>query len=197
VWLAVPLALASFGLTTFLAAYPWAKWLAFAVTIPVQFVSGWPVLKGAVQQARAGSANMDTLIALGTMTAFTYSVFQLFTGGPVYFDTAALISASVVLGRYFEARAQGRRQRQSASCWRWAPRKPACSSANRKFSSPSIRSKSGIWYEYGRERRSRSTVTSSRDARLSMSRCSPASPFRLGRPWATVSPERRSTSTGY
>jgi cation-transporting ATPase V len=108
VWLAVPLSLLSFGLTTFLAAYPWAKWLAFAATIPVQFVSGWPVLKGAVQQARAGSANMDTLIALGTMTAFTYSVFQLFTGGPVYFDTAALISASVVLGRYFEARAQGK-----------------------------------------------------------------------------------------
>jgi copper-transporting P-type ATPase V len=108
VWLAVPLSLLSFGLTTFLAPYAWAKWLAFAATIPVQFVSGWPTLKGAVQQARAGSANMDTLIALGTMTAFTYSVFQLFTGGPVYFDTAALISASVVLGRYFEARAQGK-----------------------------------------------------------------------------------------
>jgi cation-transporting ATPase V len=108
VLLAVPLSLLSFGLTTFLAAYPWAKWLAFAATIPVQFVSGWPVLKGAVQQARAGNANMDTLIALGTMTAFSYSVFQLFTGGPVYFDTAALISASVVLGRYFEARAQGK-----------------------------------------------------------------------------------------
>lgn len=108
VLLAVPLSLLSFGLTTFLAAYPWAKWSAFAVTIPVQFVSGWPVLRGAVQQARAGSANMDTLIALGTMTAFTYSVYQLFTGGPVYFDTAALISASVVLGRYFEARAQGK-----------------------------------------------------------------------------------------
>jgi cation-transporting ATPase V len=108
VLLAVPLSLLSFGLTTFLAAYPWAKWLAFAATIPVQFVSGWPVLKGAVQQARARSANMDTLIALGTMTAFTYSVYQLFTGGPVYFDTAALISASVVLGRYLEAKAQGK-----------------------------------------------------------------------------------------
>ena len=42
------------------------------------------------------------------MTAFSYSVFRLFTGGPVYFDTAALISASVVLGRYFEASAQGK-----------------------------------------------------------------------------------------
>jgi copper-transporting P-type ATPase V len=108
VWLAVPLGLASFGLMTFLGAYPWAKWLAFAATIPIQFIAGWPVLKGAVEQARALSANMDTLITLGTMTAFSYSVYQLFTGGPVFFDTAALITASVVLGRYFEARAQGK-----------------------------------------------------------------------------------------
>jgi len=108
VWIAVPFGLLSFGLTTFLAAHPWAKWLAFAATIPIQFVAGWPVLKGAVQQARALSASMDTLITLGTMTAFSYSVYQLFTGGPVFFDTAALITASVVLGRYFEARAQGK-----------------------------------------------------------------------------------------
>jgi copper-transporting P-type ATPase V len=108
VWLAVPLGLASFGLMTFLGPYPWAKWLAFAATIPIQFIAGWPVLKGAVEQARALSANMDTLITLGTMTAFSYSVYQLFTGGPVFFDTAALITASVVLGRYFEARAQGK-----------------------------------------------------------------------------------------
>ena len=108
VWLAVPLGLASFGLTTFLGVYPWAKWLAFAATIPIQFIAGLPVLKGAVEQARALSANMDTLITLGTMTAFSYSVYQLFTGGPIFFDTAALITASVVLGRYFEARAQGK-----------------------------------------------------------------------------------------
>ncbi len=108
VWLAVPLGLVSFGVMTFFPAYPWARWLAFAATVPVQFVSGWPILKGAVQQARALSANMDTLITLGTMTAFSYSIYQLFTGGPVFFDTAALITASVVLGRYFEARATGK-----------------------------------------------------------------------------------------
>ncbi|WP_156766928.1 copper-translocating P-type ATPase [Mycobacterium sp. E796] len=108
VWLAVPLGLVSFGVMTFFPAYSWARWVAFAATVPVQFVSGWPILKGAVQQARALSANMDTLITLGTMTAFGYSIYQLFTGGPVYFDTAALISASVVLGRYFEARATGK-----------------------------------------------------------------------------------------
>lgn len=108
VWVAVPFGLLSFGLTTFLAPYAWSRWLAFAATLPVQFVAGWPVLKAAVQQARTLTASMDTLITLGTMTAFGYSVYQLFTGGPVFFDTAALITVSVVVGRYFEARAQGK-----------------------------------------------------------------------------------------
>jgi copper-transporting P-type ATPase V len=108
VWLAWPLGLLVFGVTTFLGAYPWARWLAFAATVPVQFVAGWPFLKGAAQQAREKTANMDTLIALGTLTAFIYSTYQLFTGGPLFFDTSALIIAAVVLGRYFEARAHGK-----------------------------------------------------------------------------------------
>ncbi len=108
VWLAVPLGLLSMAAPMLFGAYPWAGWLSFAATVPVQFVAGWPFLKGAVQQARAGSAGMDTLITLGTLTAFAYSTFELFAGGPLYFDTAALIIAFVVLGRYFEARATGK-----------------------------------------------------------------------------------------
>ncbi|HET9874992.1 MAG TPA: heavy metal translocating P-type ATPase, partial [Mycobacterium sp.] len=108
VWLAIPLGLLSFGSTMFFGAYPWAGWLAFAVTVPVQFVAGWPFIRGAVQQARALSANMDTLITLGTLTAFAYSTYELFVGGPLFFDTSALIIAFVVLGRYFEARATGK-----------------------------------------------------------------------------------------
>jgi cation-transporting ATPase V len=108
VWLAFPLGLLAVGSTMFLGAYPWARWLTFVVTVPVQFVAGWPFLRGAALRARAGSANMDTLIALGTLTAFSYSTYRLFAGGPLFFDTAALISAFVVLGRYFEARAHGK-----------------------------------------------------------------------------------------
>jgi cation-transporting ATPase V len=103
-WLAMPLALLASVSTMVFGAYPWAGWLAFAATIPVQFVAGWPFLQGAVQQARAGSANMDTLITLGTLTAFGYSTYELFAGGALFFETAALIIAFVVLGRYFEAR---------------------------------------------------------------------------------------------
>ncbi|MGB8390006.1 copper-translocating P-type ATPase [Mycobacterium sp.] len=108
VWLAWPLGLLASGLTMFFGASAWAGWLAFAATIPVQFIAGWPFLVGAVQQARARSANMNTLIALGTLTAFIYSTYQLLAGGPLFFDTAALIIAFVVLGRYFEARAHGK-----------------------------------------------------------------------------------------
>jgi len=106
VWLAFPLGLVA--TTTMFIGAPWAGWLAFAATLPVQFVAGWPFLKGAVQQARALTSTMDTLIALGTLTAFTYSTVQLFAGGPLFFDTSALIIAFVVLGRYFEASAQGK-----------------------------------------------------------------------------------------
>lgn len=108
VWLAVPLGLLALASTMLVGAYPWAGWLAFAATVPVQFVAGWPILTAAAQQTRALTANMDTLIALGTLTAFIYSTYELFAGGPLFFDTAALIIAFVVLGRYFEARATGK-----------------------------------------------------------------------------------------
>jgi copper-transporting P-type ATPase V len=108
VWIAWPFGLAASGLTMFFGAAPWAGWLAFAATIPVQFVAGSPFLIGAVEQLRARSANMNTLIALGTLTAFAYSTYQLFVGGPLFFDTAAMIIAFVVLGRYFEATAHGK-----------------------------------------------------------------------------------------
>ncbi|MCA2272445.1 copper-translocating P-type ATPase [Mycobacterium intracellulare] len=107
-WLALPLGLLAMAAPMLFGAYPWAGWVAFAATVPVQFVAGWPFLTGAVRQARAGSANMDTLIALGTLTAFFYSTYELFAGGPLFFDTAALIIAFVVLGRYFEATATGK-----------------------------------------------------------------------------------------
>ncbi|MDI3313125.1 MAG: heavy metal translocating P-type ATPase [Mycobacterium sp.] len=109
VWLAWPLGLLVFALTMFFCGHPWARWVAFAATIPVQFVAGWPFLRVATQRALALSAgSMDTLITLGTLTAFGYSTRELFTGGPLFFDTAALIIAFLTLGRYFEARARGK-----------------------------------------------------------------------------------------
>ena len=52
---------------------------------------------------------MDTLVTVGTLTAYLFSVAQLAVGGSLtYFETAALIIAFISLGRYFEARARAR-----------------------------------------------------------------------------------------
>lgn len=85
------------------------RWLQFALAVPVQFVVGWPILAGAARRARHGTVNMDTLIATGTLTAFTYSTVQLLTGGmELYFEAAVVIIAFISLGRFFEARAKRR-----------------------------------------------------------------------------------------
>src|SRR5262245_1137184 len=86
----------------------WARWAAFALTIPVEFVAGWPFLSSAAAGARHRVANMDTLIAVGTLAAFGYSTWALVAGGDLYFDTAALIVSFLLLGKYLEARARGR-----------------------------------------------------------------------------------------
>jgi cation-transporting ATPase V len=86
----------------------WARWASFALAAPVQFIAGWPILESGLARARRLTANMDTLIALGTLTAFVYSVYELIAGGDLYFETAALLIAFILLGRYFEARARSR-----------------------------------------------------------------------------------------
>jgi cation-transporting ATPase V len=103
-----PLGLLVLVLSLFYMEESWARWSALALTIPVQFVAGWPFIKTAADRARTFSANMDTLIAIGTLAAFFYSTYEVLAGGDLYFDTAALIIAFIVLGRYFEARAKGR-----------------------------------------------------------------------------------------
>ncbi len=106
--LSVPLAAAVVVLVYGFGDQAWARWTALALTIPIQFVAGWPILSSGVSRARRLSANMDTLIALGTLTAFAFSTVRLFVGGDVYFDSAAVIIAFIVLGRFFEARARAR-----------------------------------------------------------------------------------------
>jgi copper-transporting P-type ATPase V len=86
----------------------WARWTQFALTTPVQFWVGWPFLREMARRARRLTANMDTLIGIGTLAAYGYSVVALATGGFLYFEVAAIIIVFLSLGRYFEARAKGR-----------------------------------------------------------------------------------------
>src|SRR6266540_1780686 len=88
---------------------PLLRWAMLAVATPVQFWVGWPFLREAARRARRLTANMDTLIAMGTLAAYGFSVWQLVTGGmDLYFETAVLLIAFLTLGRYLEARARGR-----------------------------------------------------------------------------------------
>jgi heavy metal translocating P-type ATPase len=86
----------------------WALWLQFALIAPVEFWAGGPFLTSAFKQARHGATNMDTLIAVGTLSAFGYSVYSLLTDGDVYFETAGVIITFLLLGKYFEHRSKSR-----------------------------------------------------------------------------------------
>ncbi len=86
---------------------------AFLLATPVQFIAGWRYYKGAWGAAKARTANMDTLIAIGTTTAWAYSTFVVLLPGlapsrEVYFDTAALILALILVGKLLEEIAKGR-----------------------------------------------------------------------------------------
>jgi copper-transporting P-type ATPase V len=109
---AVPLAAALVALAVWPGGAmeePWGRLAALMLATPVQFWVGWPFLREAARRARRRTANMDTLIAMGTLAAYGFSLAQLVTGGmDLYFEAAAVIITFLVLGRYFEARAKGR-----------------------------------------------------------------------------------------
>ena len=69
---------------------------------------GWEFHQGMARLAVRGTANMDTLISLGTLSALLFSLWGLLTGQDhLYFETGAVIAALILLGRYFEARSRG------------------------------------------------------------------------------------------
>jgi cation-transporting ATPase V/Cu+-exporting ATPase len=79
-----------------------------ALAVPVVLVFGAQFHKIAWKRALTLDATMDTLVSVGTLTAFIYSVWALFTDHAVFFDSAAVIITLILLGRFFEARAKGR-----------------------------------------------------------------------------------------
>ncbi|MCB2200162.1 heavy metal translocating P-type ATPase [bacterium] len=89
---------------------PWVNYLLLLLASPVQFYTGAGYYKGAWRSLTSGSANMDVLVALGSTTAYVYSVAILLlgSGGHVYFETAALILTLIKIGKWLEARAKGR-----------------------------------------------------------------------------------------
>ncbi len=85
------------------------SWIQLALAAPVVCFAGAPFYKDAWTALRHRSANMNTLIALGTGAAFLYSLVVTVQGGhQVYFEAAAVIITLILLGRLLEARARGR-----------------------------------------------------------------------------------------
>ena len=85
-------------------------WVQFLLATPVQVVLGRPFYRNSYKAlVTNGRANMDVLIALGSTTAYAYSVAVLagVVAGSLYFDTAALILVFITLGNYLEARSKG------------------------------------------------------------------------------------------
>ena len=88
--------------------FTWSIWL-FIITTPVMIFGGKGFLIGAWQAVKNRTANMDLLIAIGTWTAYLYSVFVTFLPDllpvkerDVYFEVAAIIIAFVLFGKYME-----------------------------------------------------------------------------------------------
>ncbi len=95
----------------------------FLLTIPVMFYSARSFFTDAWTGLRHASANMNTLIALGTGAAFLYSSYALFAGhGEVYFEAAAVVVVLILLGRMLEARARGRASESIRSLMKLQPR---------------------------------------------------------------------------
>jgi Cu+-exporting ATPase len=110
------------GLIILALSLPWSPsfagkpYLLWALATPVQFWAGLRFYRGAWGALRHRTADMNTLVAVGTSAAYFYSVVAVLSpglfavtghGADVYFDTAAMIIALILLGRFLEARARG------------------------------------------------------------------------------------------
>jgi P-type Cu+ transporter len=91
--------------------FPGSGLLQFALVTPVVVWAGSDFFRVAWKQARSRSANMDTLIAIGSGAAYVYSVVQLLAGAgamALYFETAGTIVTLILFGRFLEDRAKHR-----------------------------------------------------------------------------------------
>ncbi|NEA54468.1 copper-translocating P-type ATPase [Streptomyces sp. SID13666] len=103
------------------------QWLSLTLTAPVVVYAAWPFHQAAWTNLRHGAATMDTLISVGTLAAFGWSLWALFFGtagmtgmkhpfeftisrgdgsGNIYLEAAAGVTAFILAGRYFEARSK-------------------------------------------------------------------------------------------
>ncbi|WP_247944800.1 heavy metal translocating P-type ATPase [Streptococcus oralis] len=98
----VPLVILMIGMSTGGISHQVMRWGTFLATTPIMLVAGGPYIQSAWASFKKHNANMDSLVALGTLVAYFYSLVALFAGLPVYFESAAFIFFFVLLGAVFE-----------------------------------------------------------------------------------------------
>ena len=98
----LPLVILMIGMLTGTISHPVMHWGTFLATTPIMLVAGGPYIQSAWASFKKHNANMDTLVALGTLVAYLYSLVALFAGLPVYFESAGFILFFVLLGAVFE-----------------------------------------------------------------------------------------------
>jgi Cu+-exporting ATPase len=115
------------------------QWISLALTLVVVFWGGWPIHRATWVNLRHRALTMDTLVSVGTLTALSWSIYNLVFGGAgeigvemsfqflpgrdesamhIYLEEAAVITTLIMLGRYFEARATARAGMAIASLMR-------------------------------------------------------------------------------
>jgi Cu+-exporting ATPase len=89
------------------------EWAALLLATPVVLWAGWPFHRSAARNLRHGGLSMDTLVSLGTLTAWGWSATIVIGGldGDTYFEVAAVITTLILLGRSLETRARARSRR--------------------------------------------------------------------------------------
>jgi heavy metal translocating P-type ATPase len=100
--LTVPLLVLSMG--DYMMA-PWS-YVQLALASVVEFWAGRDFLVSAWRRARHLKSNMDTLVAVGTLAAYGYSLYSVLAEGELYFETAGVIITFLLLGKYFEHRSK-------------------------------------------------------------------------------------------
>lgn len=108
--ISIVFSLPAFIIGMFLMDFPMRGYVLLFLATPVQFIVGWRFYKSAWASLKQKTANMDTLVALGTSVAYFYSLYLVTQDvmGETYFETSAVLITFVILGKYLEARAKGR-----------------------------------------------------------------------------------------
>lgn len=101
----------------------WYHWLAFFLVLPIQTVCGARFYRGAWNQLRVGNSNMDTLVVMGSTTAFVYSAWGLLAGWPghLFFMESAAIITLISVGHYIESRVTARAAKSLRALLQLAP----------------------------------------------------------------------------